>query len=82
VASALRSSIGAHMSLTYRPQIIVSTSMPQSSGRNRHSIVHVTFGRIVSQDTIDDDTDFSICEPAVRSEARLGLDSRCRHEEE
>jgi hypothetical protein len=67
---------------TYRPEIVIGKRLPQTTDRNCLSVMHVTLGRVISQDTVDYNLDFAISEPSLRTEPRLGLDSRSRHEED
>lgn len=38
---------------TYRPHVIVRERLPQTFDRDCLSVVHVTFGRVVSQDAVE-----------------------------
>lgn len=46
------------------------------------SVVHISLGRIVSQHSVDHDTNLTIGEPAVGSEPRFGLHGRRGHHKE
>lgn len=68
--------------ISYRPQVVVGHSLPKTFGCDGHAIVHVDFGRVVAEHTVNHDGLFAWCEPAIGAKPGLCLHGRCRHEEE
>ena len=62
-----------------RPKIVILHRQPQALEINSLSIMHVSLGRIVSQNSIDHDDFLSLSEPTLRSEPSLCLGRRGSH---
>jgi len=69
-------------SATYRPHIIVTERFEERFRRDAFSVVHVAFVRVVSENTIDNNANLPISEPAFGTEPCLGSNSRRRHEKD
>lgn len=68
-------------SVTYRPHVVVAERSEKRLRRDAFTVVHVAFGGIVTKNSIDDDSDFAISEPSIRTEPCFGRYCRGRHKE-
>ena len=57
---------------TYRPHIVVAKRSEERLRRDALSVIHVTLVRVVSEDTVHNNADFTIAEPAFGTEPCLG----------
>ena len=62
-----------------RPEIIILHRQPQALEINSLSVMHISLGRIVSQNSINYDDFLSLSEPTIRSEPSLCLGRRGSH---
>lgn len=61
------------------PEIEIFSCVPESPWSNGLTIVHIAFGRIITENSVDDDLDFALVEPAVRTKPSFCLDGGSRH---
>lgn len=55
------------------PEIIVAHGVPKTAWGDGLAVVHVAFGRVVAEDTVDDDAKFPICKPPIGSKPSFCL---------
>lgn len=65
-----------------RPKIVIFKCFPQTPWRDSLTIVHVSFGRVVTENAVDDNGNLTIGKPTAWSVPSLGLHRGRRHHEE